>query len=188
MTPALPVSGPNITNIVCGVNLNCMIDLNTVSLHARNTFYNPKRFPAVVLRIREPKATALVFAKGKMQILGSRSVDDAKLAARRFARMIKKLGFNVRLDGFNVQNIVANADCKMPVRLEGLALTHRHFARFEPEIFPGLVYRIEVPKITVLVFAMGKLVFLGARREQDIDEALRLLYPVLKQFLPAVKD
>lgn len=182
-SPPLPIDGPRLINIVCGVNLNCLIDLKTVALHARNSYYNPKRFQAVTLRQRDPRATALVFASGKMQVLGCRSISDAHLSARKFARMVQKLGFDgVKLSNFNIQNLVAHADAKCKVRLEGIHLKHRAFARFEPEIFPGLCYKMVRPSVTVLIFANGKMVLLGAKKEEDIHLALKLLYPVLKEF------
>lgn len=94
------------------MNLNCLFDLKFIVMHSRNATYNPKRFPAAVLRIREPKATALVFAAGKLQVLGTKSVEDAKLASRKFARMLQKLGFQPRIEDFKVQNIVGNADTR----------------------------------------------------------------------------
>ena len=178
----LPVPGPKISNIVCGVNLNCRFELKKVAMSARNAIYNPKRFPAAVLRIREPKATALVFEGGKMQVLGTKSIDDAKLAARRFARQLRKIGFNPRLEDFVVQNIVASADTKMLIRLEGLQAGNPWFTKYEPELFPGLVYTVMKPKMKVLVFAKGKLVFLGAKRTADLDTAMNLMYTLLTQY------
>lgn len=178
----LPIEGPNIVNIVCGVNLNCLIDLRSVALHALNARYAPKRFQAVTLRQREPKSCALVFASGKMQVLGTRSVADARLAARKFARIIQKLGYQVRMTGFNVQNLVAHVNVKFTVRLEGLLATrHSAFCSYEPEIFPGLIYRIVKPKVSLLVFTTGKIVLLGAKREEDLEEAMRLMFPLLKE-------
>ncbi len=178
----LPVIGPYISNIVCGVNLNCKIDLNTVALLARNTAYQPKRFPACVVRQREPKATGLIFETGKLQVLGCKSVADAKLTCRKFAKMLQKLGFRSKLENFNVQNIVGHADTRMLIRLEGLHYSQPRFCKYEPELFPGLVYEILQPKMKVLVFAKGKLVLLGAKREKDLDTAMEKLYPVLREF------
>ncbi len=61
---------PTLQNIVATVNLDCRLDLKTIALHARNAEYNPKRFAAVIMRIREPKTTALIFASGKMVVTG----------------------------------------------------------------------------------------------------------------------
>ncbi|KAJ2520731.1 TATA-binding protein (TBP), partial [Coemansia sp. RSA 1937] len=84
---------PTLQNIVATVNLDCRLDLKSIALHARNAEYNPKRFAAVIMRIREPKTTALIFASGKMVVTGAKSEDDSKLAARKYARIVQKLGF-----------------------------------------------------------------------------------------------
>ncbi|KAL1581765.1 hypothetical protein WHR41_09519 [Cladosporium halotolerans] len=120
---SLGVSGviPTLQNVVATVNLDCRLDLKTIALHARNAEYNPKRFAAAVMRIREPKTTALIFASGKMVVTGAKSVDDVKLASRKYTRVLKKLGFNTKFTEFKIQNIVASCDIKFPVLLEGLA-------------------------------------------------------------------
>ncbi len=164
------------------MNLNCRFDLKHIALHGRNAVYNPKRFPATILRIREPKATALVFEGGKMQVLGTKSLDDAKLASRKFARMLQKMGYHPRVEDWRVQNLVGSADTKMLIRLEGLHARCPDYTKYEPEIFPGLVFSIKRPKMTALVFAKGKLVFLGARSPEDLVEALEALYPVLLDY------
>jgi transcription initiation factor TFIID TATA-box-binding protein len=79
---------PTLQNIVATVNLSARLDLKTIALHARNAEYNPKRFAAVIMRIREPKTTALVFASGKMVVTGAKSEDDSKLASRKYARIM----------------------------------------------------------------------------------------------------
>ncbi|QSL65148.1 hypothetical protein MERGE_002453 [Pneumocystis wakefieldiae] len=138
------VSGivPTLQNIVATVNLDCRLDLKTIALHARNAEYNPKRFAAVIMRIREPKTTALIFASGKMVVTGAKSEDDSKLASRKYARIIQKLGFNAKFTDFKIQNIVGSCDVKFPIRLEGLAYSHGTFSSYEPELFPGLIYRM----------------------------------------------
>lgn len=100
MTPATPGSAdpgivPQLQNIVSTVNLCCKLDLKKIALHARNAEYNPKRFAAVIMRIREPRTTALIFSSGKMVCTGAKSEDDSRLAARKYARIIQKLGFQV---------------------------------------------------------------------------------------------
>lgn len=137
------------------MNLSCKLDLKRIALHARNAEYNPKRFAAVIMRIREPRTTALIFSSGKMVCTGAKSEEDSRLAARKYARIIQKLGFPVRyllllnsfklnllsfllfyicmfqakfLD-FKIQNMVGSCDVKFPIRLEGLVLTHAQFSR-----------------------------------------------------------
>lgn len=79
------------------MNLNCKLDLKKIALHARNAEYNPKRFAAVIMRIREPRTTALIFSSGKMVCTGAKSEDDSRLAARKYARIVQKLGFPVSM-------------------------------------------------------------------------------------------
>merc|ERR1712023_444651 len=94
-------------NIVATVNLGVTnLDLKSIALHARNAEYNPQKFAAVIMRIREPKTTALIFASGKMVVTGAKSEDDSKLASRKYARIIQKLGFNAKFTDFKIQNIV----------------------------------------------------------------------------------
>jgi len=173
---------PTLQNIVATVNLSARLDLKTIALHARNAEYNPKRFAAVIMRIREPKTTALVFASGKMVVTGAKSEDDSKLASRKYARIIQKLGFNAKFAEFKIQNIVGSTDIRFPIRLEGLASSHHTFSSYEPELFPGLIYRMMKPKIVLLIFVSGKIVLTGAKVREEIYQAFELIYPVLSDF------
>lgn len=86
------------------------------------------------MRIREPKTTALIFASGKMVVTGAKSEDDSRLASRKYARIIQKLGFDSQFSEFKIQNIVGSCDVRFPIRLEGLAFTHGSFSSYEPEV------------------------------------------------------
>jgi len=180
----LPSHGivPILQNIVSTVNLNVKLDLKTIALHARNAEYNPKRFAAVIMRVRQPKTTALIFASGKMVVTGAKSEDDSRLAARKYARIIQKLGFEAQFTEFKIQNMVGSCDVKFPIRLEGLAFAHGHFSSYEPELFPGLIYRMVKPKVVLLIFVSGKVVLTGAKFREDLYEAFNNIYPVLTEF------
>lgn len=180
--PATSGIVPTLQNIVATVNLGCRLDLKTVALHARNAEYNPKRFAAVIMRIREPKTTALIFASGKMVVTGAKSEDDSKLASRKYARIIQKIGFAAKFTDFKIQNIVGSCDVKFPIRLEGLAFSHGTFSSYEPELFPGLIYRMVKPKIVLLIFVSGKIVLTGAKQREEIYQAFEAIYPVLSEF------
>merc|ERR1719350_940051 len=159
---------PQLQNIVSTVNLACPLDLKKIALHARNAEYNPKRFAAVIMRIRDPRTTALIFSSGKMVCTGAKSEEDSRLAARKYARI--------------VQNLVGSCDVKFPIRLEGLVLTHSQFSSYEPELFPGLIYRMVKPRIVLLIFVSGKVVLTGAKVRQEIYEAFDNIHPILKNF------
>ncbi|EEH54565.1 transcription elongation-nucleosome displacement protein [Micromonas pusilla CCMP1545] len=173
---------PTLQNIVATVNLDCKLDLKTIAFHARNVEYNPKRFAAAIMRIRAPKTTALIFSSGKMVCTGAKTEALAREAARKYAKVISKLGFPAQFKEFKIQNMVGSCDVKFPIRLEGLAWSHGHFAQYEPELFPGLIYRMVVPKIVLLIFVSGKIVLTGGKKREDIYQAFENIYPVLTEF------
>ena len=177
---------PALQNVVATFDLACHVDLTTVANHARNAEYNRKRFAAAIVRIRDPKTTALIFASGKVVVTGAKSEDDSKLASRKYARIVQKLGFEARFKDWKIQNMVGSADSKMLIRLEGIrAGPHSPFAMYEPETFPGLVYRMENVmgnKVVLLVFAKGKVVITGAKTREQLYEAWENIYPTLTEY------
>ena len=191
MDSALDTTGPPcpvLQNIVATCNLSVELDLKTIALHARNAEYTPKRFSAVIMRIREPKTTALIFRSGKMVVTGAKSEDQARNAARKYARIIQKLDFPVRFTDFKIQNMVGSCDVRFPIRLEGLAYKHSHYSSYEPELFPGLIYRMVQPKIVLLIFVSGKVVLTGGKVRNEIYKAFEQIYPVLQEFRKTSDD
>nr|VZI07419.1 unnamed protein product [Spirometra erinaceieuropaei] len=173
---------PTVYNVVSSVDLGCQIELRKVVLYIRNAEYNPRRFPGCVVRLREPRVTCLIFGTGKMVCTGGRSEEQNNLGARKCARVLQKLGFPVLFINFRIQNVVAIVDLKFPIRLEGLLLANEQMAQYEPEIFPGLVYRIVNPKLVFIIFVNGKVVITGAKSVELIYEAFTKVYPVLRNF------
>lgn len=164
-------------------NLGVELKLREIAMNCRNAEYNPRRFAAVIMRIREPKTTALIFRSGKMVCTGAKSEELSKDAAKKYAKAIKKVGYpEVNLQDFKIQNIVGSCDVGFPISLESLHAAHSNFTSYEPEIFPGLIYRMVTPKIVLLIFASGKIVLTGAKNKADINEAYANIYPVLKKF------
>uniref|UniRef100_A0A3Q2CSR2 TATA box binding protein like 2 n=1 Tax=Cyprinodon variegatus TaxID=28743 RepID=A0A3Q2CSR2_CYPVA len=117
-----------------------------------------RRFAAVIMRIREPRTTALIFSSGKMVCTGAKSEEQSRLAARKYARVVQKLGFPARFLDFKIQNMVASCDVCFPIRLEGADCS---LHSYEPELFPGLIYRMVKPRIVLLIFVSGKVVLTG---------------------------
>ncbi|CAH8439860.1 unnamed protein product [Heterobilharzia americana] len=97
------IKKPVIHNMVSTVDLGCPIELRKLVLHVRSAEYNPRRFPGVVIRLREPRVTCLVFRTGRMVCTGARSEMDANLGSRKCARIIQKLGFDVKFMNFKIQ-------------------------------------------------------------------------------------
>ena len=164
------------------LNLACKVDLDKITQTARNAEYNPKRFQAVIMRIREPRTTALIFASGKMIITGARSEEDAMNAGKKYTAIIQKVGFAVQFTEFKVQNITASCDCGFPIRVEALSLAHANQSTYEPELFPGLVYRMPDPKVVMLIFVSGKIVLTGARSTEALTLAFSKMYLKLLEY------
>jgi transcription initiation factor TFIID TATA-box-binding protein len=153
-----------------------------IELQRPNKRFLANRFAAVIMRIREPKTTALIFSSGKMVCTGAKSEEDSKLAAKKYARIVQKIGFEARFLDFKIQNIVGSCDVSFPIRLEGLAHVHHSYCSYEPELFPGLIYRMQEPKIVLLIFVSGKIVLTGAKTRSDITRGFHAIYSTLQQF------
>lgn len=175
---------PTIQNVVSTADLGCKIDREYLAVHANNSEYNPNRSggAAVVMRIRQPKTTALIFASGKMVCSGAKSEEESLLAARKYARIVKKVGHPlVKLKNFKIINIVASCDVKFSITLDTLAVAtgHTPFISFQPEVYPGLKYRMSDPKVAMLIFRSGKIVITGAKDREEIYRAFQNIYPTL---------
>lgn len=135
------------------------------------------------MRLREPRATALVFASGKLVITGTKSSHNSSLATKKIAYILERVGFQpASFINFKMQNIVGTVDVGFPIRLEGVAFGHPTFSSYEPELFPGLIYRLVQPRVVFLIFVSGKVVITGAKTEEQLVEGLKKVYPILLEF------
>lgn len=161
-----------------------------IAQSARNAEYNPKRFQAVIMRIREPRTTALIFRTGKMIITGAKRQRDLENGSDKYVAILQKLGNPCLKRDFTIQNVTATCDVGFPIRLESFYNEMKDCASsmgpdaeqsitYEPEIFPGLVYRMRVPKVVLLVFVSGKLVLTGARCQENLGDAMGNIYEKL---------
>ncbi|MCL7024983.1 hypothetical protein MKW94_011988 [Papaver nudicaule] len=179
---------PKIQNIVSTVNLDCKLNLKQIALKARNAEYNPRRFAAVIMRLKDPKTTALIFQSGKLVITGAKTEALSKLAARKYARVVQKLGFPAKFMNFKIQNIVTSCDVNFLIRLETLQYHNSpNYCAYDPEIFPGMIYKMKKPLITMLIFSSGKVVITGAKAVGDAYTAFENIYPLLKEFNKVVQ-
>ena len=94
---------------------------------------------------------------------------------------------------FKVHNVVASCDFGFSISLESLSSEHNKFATYEPELFPGLIYRMVMPKVCLLIFTSGKVVFTGAKCREDIMDAHKNIEAVLRKhqkkiLVPSAKD
>ena len=144
--------------------------------------YKPKDFPGLVFRLRRPKTTALIFKSGKMVCTGVKSTKEARRAVMNVIKELKKSGIIIiGKPEFKIQNIVASGNLGGMADLERVADMLKRHTMYEPEQFPGLIYRMDAPKVVILLFASGKLVCTGAKNEEDVYIAVDKLHELLEQ-------
>lgn len=136
--------------------------------------YDPKAFPGLVFRLSDPKTATLLFHSGKLVCSGARTLEEVERTIGVVVTNVKKAGVPIiSPPTFEVQNIVATADIGSPVNLTSVCITiGLDKVEYEPEVFPGLVYRMHDPNVVVLLFGSGKLVCTGARTPQDVKSAV----------------
>jgi transcription initiation factor TFIID TATA-box-binding protein len=174
---------PKIDNVIASINLKTTVDLKTIAFKARNAEYNPRKVNAVVMRLRDPRSTALVYAGGKIRLTGSKNEVDAKLACKKICRLMQRIGFpDAKFSQYKIESLVGSADCRFPIRLESMALEYPNISSYEPELFPGLVFRMQQPKVSILIFVSGKVVITGAKSAQVVNQAFSTLFPILWKF------
>ena len=144
--------------------------------------YEPEQFPGLIYRLKEPKTATLLFRSGKVVCTGAKSLDQVKLAIDKVTTQIRKAGISLDSEPkIEVQNIVASSDLGQKINLNVIAITlGLERVEYEPEQFPGLVYRLDEPKVVLLLFGSGKLVCTGARKPQDVEAAVDKITEELK--------
>jgi transcription initiation factor TFIID TATA-box-binding protein len=169
-----------IENIVATVTLDQGLDLGAIARSIPNVEYDPEEFPGLVLRLDNPKLTALVFSTGKMVITGAKSTQMLIKGFKRILRLFYKHGILITgKPRVQIQNVVASANLNAEVNLE-MAAEQLDNVMYEPEQFPGLIYKMDDPKVVLLIFSSGKMVITGAKSEEEVAQAVRNIYEKLK--------
>ncbi len=170
-----------IVNIVCSASLGQDIPLIKLAEALPNTEYNPEQFPGLVMRIREPKTSALIFSSGNIVSTGARSLKKVKESIAAIIKNLAKIKIKIKIiPKINVQNMVASGAIGMDLNLNSLAMELENI-EYEPEQFPGLVYKLPGTRATFLLFSNGKIVCTGTRSETKLREAVAKLVVNLKK-------
>ena len=173
-----------IVNIVVSTSLEHAIPLEKMAATLSNTEYNPEQFPGLVIRIKEPKTSALIFSSGKVVCTGARTIEKVRESIKKIIKSLEKINIKITIKPeIKIQNIVASGSVKMPLNLNELAITLEN-VEYEPEQFPGLVYKLHKsktnPQATFLLFSNGKIVCTGTKSEEEVHSALDKLIENLK--------
>jgi transcription initiation factor TFIID TATA-box-binding protein len=173
---------PTITiqNIVASAALNQRIGLKLIVQKFPHAEYSPRVFPGLVFRLKKPKTATLIFETGKMVCTGAKSEKEAVQAVNKVVRELRTNGIPLtNKPEIHIQNIVASAALGGEIDLENVAYKLKR-VMYEPEQFPGAVYRMDDPKVVFLLFSAGKLVCVGAKREHEVYEAVDKLQRLLE--------
>ena len=170
-------------NIVASVRFNIeqKIDLNLLARTKTNVTYNPDTFPGLILRLQKPKSTILVFSTGKLVLTGLKKEKDVRPITQKVIKIIERSGAIIKSEPeIKIQNIVASGDLNLKLNLDLMSISLER-ALYEPEVFPGLIYRMKVPKVVFLIFASGKIVCVGAKSETDVKVAVANLLEEIQE-------
>ena len=171
----------NIVNIVVSSDLKSKLILEKISAKLPHTEYEPEQFPGLVLKINEPRCSTLLFTSGRVVCTGTRSLKKTKEAINNVIKLLNKIGYDIKSEPvLNVQNMVAAGELGFDLNLNKLAVQLRN-VEYEPEQFPGLVYKIKEPKASFLLFSNGKFVCTGTKNKQEVDDAVAELLKDLKK-------
>ena len=171
----------SIENVVASATVDQKIDLVNITKKFPDTEYHPDQFPGLVFRIKTPKTATLIFRTGKMVCTGAKSEEMAKNAVKTVVQKLRKGKIKIKKDAVTtIQNIVAAINLGGKIHLEQAA---RKLPRsmYEPEQFPGLIHRMLEPKTVILLFASGKLVCTGAKKEKDVYRSIHNLHVLLEE-------
>ncbi len=171
-----------IQNVVVSAHVEAIFPLTKIAEEYVDAEYEPEAFPGLVMRLKDPNITALVFRSGTIVCVGSKTEKEAKAGIEKIMKMIKKLGVKIE-DKYKtkIENIVAVGTLGYDLNLENLAFKMED-SEYEPENFPGLICRLTEPKVSFLVFSSGSIVCVGGKKISDAKEGLALIEKKLKKY------
>jgi len=176
-----------IQNIVATTSLEKDVPLTKLAKTLSNTEYNPEQFPGLVLRIKKPKSAVLVFISGNLVCTGTKSIQQVKEVIREVIKQLRKINVKVTITPkITVQNIVASGSINVNLNLNFLALELEN-TEYEPEQFPGLVYKLAEPNATFLLFSNGKLVCTGTKNRNQLEDSMKQLNKKIKEVSAKLK-
>ncbi|CAG9784194.1 unnamed protein product [Diatraea saccharalis] len=168
-----------INNVVCSFSVKCHLNLRQIALNGVNVEFRREN-GMVTMKLRRPYTTASIWSSGRVTCTGATSEDQAKIAARRYARALQKLGFQVRFQNFRVVNVLGT--CRMPFGIRIIAFSNKYKeADYEPELHPGVTYKLYNPKATLKIFSTGG-VTITARSVSDVQSAVERIFPLVYEF------
>lgn len=161
-------------NVVASSSIGAEVDLDELSNEMNPVSYNPEDFPGLVYRMDEPNVSTLLFHSGKVVATGADQVGEAREAIHTVFNRLANLGIPVDDDyEVRIENIVTSAELGHTLSLNAVAIgLGVEEVEYEPEQFPGLIYRIDEPEVCVLLFGSGQVVVSGGNEEGEAERAI----------------
>ena len=172
----------NIENVVASATIADKLNIKDISNILDEAEYEPEQFPGVIYRLKEPKVAILIFGSGKVVCTGAKNLDMARFGLELLTQQLEDAGISViRKPEITVQNMVATWDTGHALDLTAITLSFGlERVEYEPEQFPGLVFRLSDPKVVMLFFKSGKVVCTGAKSIKELERAVDIVGKELK--------
>uniref|UniRef100_A0A0K8TKU0 TATA box-binding protein-like 1 n=1 Tax=Tabanus bromius TaxID=304241 RepID=A0A0K8TKU0_TABBR len=169
-----------INNVVCSFSVRCHLNLREIALNGFNVEYR-RQNAMVTMKLRRPYTTASIWSSGRITCTGATSEEQAKIAARRYSRCLQKLGFRVRFHNFRVVNVLGTCSMPWAIKIVNFSEKYKKEASYEPELHPGVTYKIITPKATMKIFSTGSITVTAAS-VADVQAAIEHIYPLVYEF------
>ncbi|XP_039280045.1 TATA box-binding protein-like 1 [Nilaparvata lugens] len=169
-----------INNVVCSFSVRCHLNLRQIALNGVNVEYRREN-GMVTMKLRKPYTTASIWSSGKITCTGATSEEQSHVAARRFARLLQRLGFNTRFTNYRIVNVLGTCSMPFAIKINAFSEKHKPIAEYEPELHPGVTYKLKKPKATLKIFSTGSIT-VTAPSVLDVQQAIEHIYPLVLEF------
>jgi transcription initiation factor TFIID TATA-box-binding protein len=166
-----------IENVVATAHIAKELDIEYLAEAIQDSKYDPEEFPGFILHFNDPKTVVFVFSSGEIICTGAKNIDKIDDSIIKTIYKIEKAGISVKDEPkVKIQNIVTSLDLKKELNLLNIVTNPLlENVEYEPEKFPGLVYKIDGSNVTLLIFSSGKIVCTGAEKFEDASDAIEII-------------
>ncbi|XP_060844962.1 TATA box-binding protein-like 1 [Rhopalosiphum padi] len=171
----------NINNVSASFNVKLHLNLRHLALHGHNVEYKREK-AKLIMKLRKPSTTANIWSSGKIVCIGSASEYDSKIASKRIARIIQRLGYaEAKFSGFKIVNVLGTCSFPFYIRIIQFSEKYKSNSQYEPELHPGVTYRIKEFKATLKIYSTGSIT-VNAPSEAIVKLAIEHIYPLVLPF------
>jgi len=171
-----------INNVVCSFSVRCHLNLKEIALNGSNVEYRREN-GMVTMKLRHPYTTASIWSSGKITCTGANSEEQARVSARKFSRILQKLDEkykDIRIKNWRIVNVLGTCTLPFAIKITPFSQAYKE-ASYEPELHPGVTYKIKYPKATLKIFSTGSIT-VTAPSVANVQSAIEHIYPKVFDF------